>query len=502
VRLEWVAALSGLAATGGAVAVAILGTRHALREACAVTGVLLPLGALVYAALPPAWDFTTSGLETGLGLLWLGACWALLCRRFATADVATAMPRWYIPVVFGLGPLVRPDFAVFTLAFLVALLVLSPRRPRSVLRILGLAAALPVVTELARMAYYGSVVPNTAVAKEASLANWTQGWAYLQDFVGSYLLVLPVGGLLAWFAARWLQASGAGPRRFRTLAVVVVTGAVVHGTYIVRVGGDFMHARMLLPTLFMVLLPVSVVEVRAATGARLGVAAVIAWAVASALWFGPPYSAAHRGDAFDAVTGIADERLYWTRTAGTGHPVTIDDYLAHQPYARAGAATRQAVAAGKRGLLLDALHDQRHLVPLAAHAPGPIVASVPALGLFGYAAGDHVIVVDDHGLASTLAAHERLDARGRPGHEKALPAAWFVAEFADPGAGVPARIEARDVDAARRALRCGALRDAVDRPRTPLDVAQMVDNLGSAVADAGFRFAGDPIRAQREMCRN
>src|SRR5207245_8363311 len=39
--------------------------------------------ALVLSALPPLWDFATSGLETGLTFGWLGGCQWLLARRYA-----------------------------------------------------------------------------------------------------------------------------------------------------------------------------------------------------------------------------------------------------------------------------------------------------------------------------------------------------------------------------------------------------------------------------------
>ena len=87
---------------------------------------------------------------------------------------------------------------MFTAAFVVALLVLCERRRRRDRRVFVLAALVPVLTELARMAYYGRVVPTTAIAKEATTSNWGQGWAYLRDFVGTYALSDPVVLLLGW----------------------------------------------------------------------------------------------------------------------------------------------------------------------------------------------------------------------------------------------------------------------------------------------------------------
>src|SRR5689334_15545107 len=166
-RLEWIAAISSLLATGAALALAVFGTRRALGLLPRTGVAVLPLGALVYASLPPAWDFATSGLENGVGLLWIACSWWLLCQRVARRDPRAA-PRWWAPVVLSLGPLVRPDFAVFSVAFLCALLLLCERRLAVVARVLALAAVVPVVAELARMAYYGDVIPNTAIAKEAA----------------------------------------------------------------------------------------------------------------------------------------------------------------------------------------------------------------------------------------------------------------------------------------------------------------------------------------------
>jgi arabinofuranosyltransferase len=467
--------------------------------------VLLPDGALVYAALPPAWDFATSGLENGVGLLWIACSWWLLCARVARRDPG-ATPSWWVPVVLSLGPLVRPDFAVFSVAFLCALLLLCERRLAVVGRVLALAAVVPVVTELARMAYYGDVVPNTAIAKEATSSNWAQGLAYLRDYVSSYVLLVPLVVLLAWWVLGARRSRGAWSAPDRLVGMVVVAGGIVHGLYITRVGGDFMHARMLLPTTFVILLPVSVMAVR---GRQWYLVAVIAsWAFVCGLWLRPPYSVALATGAraataavpYDRSTGIDDERLFWVRTAGTAHPVTLDDYRSHDVFARDGTRVAQWVATGRRGLLLDPRYSERSLVRLRRGVKARIIVSSGALGLFSYAAGDQVEVVDEYGLASPLAAHQRLVARGRPGHEKALSNAWLLAEYADPRAAVAPKVAPREVAAARRALACAPLRTLISDETRRLTPATAVDDLGVAWSASSFRFAPDPVAAAQQTC--
>jgi arabinofuranosyltransferase len=500
-RLEWIAAVTGLLSTAGAVLLAMLGTRRALRTV-GVSGLLLPLGALAYVGLPPAWDFATSGLETGLALLWLGASWWLLCGRVDPG--IRRRVAWYAPVVLGLGPVVRPDFLVYSVGFVLALALLSRRA--DAIRIVGLAAAVPVATELARMAYFASLVPNTAMAKEASLSNWSQGWHYLGDFVGAYVLVLPLvlfAGL--WWAELRLR-SGATARRYTVLTAVVAGSAALHALYVVRVGGDFMHARLLLPAWFVVLLPVSVIVARNA--ARVVAAAVAVWAVAAIVVLRPPYSraATRTGDqaalqALERRGGIGDERLYYTRNASSANPVTIDDYLRHSRWARSGAAIRRLAArAGHPVLVLHAMSAEPTVVPLRRGSAPRSVASADNLGLFGYAAGNGVDVIDDHGLADVVAGRQRLRVRGRPGHEKVLPDVWTFARYAATGAPLPAGVTAADVADARRALACGTMRELLDDTTGPWSMGDSPTNVVESLRSFRFRFDPDPQVAAREVC--
>ncbi|MFN8068206.1 MAG: hypothetical protein U0R77_05300, partial [Mycolicibacterium insubricum] len=76
VRLEYVALALALALSVAGVALAMLGA--ARLYAPSLVGrraLLLPAGAVVYIAVPPARDFATSGLENGLALTYIGVLW-------------------------------------------------------------------------------------------------------------------------------------------------------------------------------------------------------------------------------------------------------------------------------------------------------------------------------------------------------------------------------------------------------------------------------------------
>ena len=77
--LPWLAVVLGIAATAGAVLVAQLGARRWF--ATVGMDATVPFGVLAVIALPPVWDFASSGLELGIVFLWLAACYWALAQR-------------------------------------------------------------------------------------------------------------------------------------------------------------------------------------------------------------------------------------------------------------------------------------------------------------------------------------------------------------------------------------------------------------------------------------
>ncbi|MEU4794290.1 hypothetical protein [Streptomyces sp. NPDC023327] len=434
--------------------------------------VLLPCGALVLLALPPVWDFATSGLETGLATCWLAGAWlALVARPRALTTCA----------VLGLGPLVRPDLALVSAVFLAAQWAVARPSWRGALAGAGVAGALPVAYEIFRMGYYGHLMPLPGVTKEASRSLWGRGFDYLSDFVGPYVLWLP----LLMIVAAVLASGRAGWRGERVEAVAPVLAPVVAGAlcwlYVIKVGGDFMHGRMFLPGLLLMLLPVFLVPLtRAWTIVAAGVAV---WAVVCAAVLRVPY------EGRIGPAGVADERGVYVWQNAASHPVHHD--FAGQAGNKAYAAlVRERVRRGTPTLLLAR-------TPVKAARPG-VTGVYNTLGFSGAVVPLSGAALDPIGLAYPLAAHSE-GFHGRVGHDKRLPDEWIVAERGVKGS-LPGGLDPARVAAARRALRCEPFTELRAATRAPMSVGRFWRNLTGAVGLTSFRFPNDPVRAEREAC--
>ena len=94
-----------------------------------------------------------------------------------------------------------------------------------------------------RYAFYGSLVPNTALAKSAHLAWWSQGFTYIGLYMQRYPVLL-IGPALLLFRIVKRGKAGLNERPDLILAAGI---ALLHAVYVARVGGDFMFARFLIP---------------------------------------------------------------------------------------------------------------------------------------------------------------------------------------------------------------------------------------------------------------
>ncbi|HEV3169706.1 MAG TPA: hypothetical protein VGZ32_05185 [Actinocrinis sp.] len=487
---------------------ALLGARR-LHGRAALGRPLVPVGALVVLALPPFWDFATSGLEESLIFCWLGLSWWLLTGL--SLDASSARRAYALAFTAGLGWLVRPDMALATVCFLAALFIAARPSLRRSAVLLAVAAAVPVGYQLFRMGYYGMLVPNTAIAKEASATNVTLGMRYLGNFLSPYRLWVPalLIAALTPFAVRWRRLDI--PARAAIIAAVV--SALAMTAYVVAIGGDFMHARMLLPGTFALLLPVMAVPLpsrfalvkesgsiaRRLTAVVVGTALVATWAaVCAAQWRLP------QTPGIIPKTGITDERAFWTVRISSANPTSAKPYvdaiigppslkgglgwiLAHDESAKSPVLLFEPTAAS--GLIAVPLDRMGASIAVPGDILGTLGAAVPLNG----------IVIDTHGLSYALGSHFEPGAHGRIGHDKTASSVWVAADYST-AVSIPG-ISSTQLADARRALGCGEVAQLRDATQAPLTWDRFWGNVADAFTLSRMRIPNNPATAVSEYCR-
>ena len=191
--------------------------------------------------------FATGGLETSLHVFLVCLGFWLVARGAAGGWPAVELAA--LSVASGLLMLTRPDSAI-PCAVLVGTAtwrLFRAARPWRAWAALLVPATAGVAVWLAwKLSYYGELLPNTYHVKVASATSLYNGARYLYLFVLSYWLV-PLGLL----AVPLLRALRREPRDTLCASLALLALWV---PYVLRVGGDFMEFRVLVPVLPSVML--------------------------------------------------------------------------------------------------------------------------------------------------------------------------------------------------------------------------------------------------------
>ena len=526
-RMEYVALALALVLSVLGVALLMLGAGRLWAPSLrGRTAIMLPAGALVYIALPPARDFATSGLESGLTLAYLGllwwmmVCWSQPVRGRPDSRVFIGA----LAFVAGFSVLVRPELALMGGLALIMMLIAARNWRRRVLVVVA-GGFLPVAYEIFRMGYYGLLVPGTALAKDAAGDKWSQGMIYLSNFNTPYAVWIPVVvlvplGLLLMAARRrpsflrpvlapdYGRLARAVQSPPAVVAFVLVSG-LLQGFYWIRQGGDFMHARVLLAPLFCLLAPVAVIPVvmpdgkdySRETGYWVAGTASLLW-LAIAGWSLWAANSPGMGDDATHVTysGIVDERRFYAQATGHAHPLTAADYL---DYPRMAAILTALDNTPDGALLLPSgNYTQWDLVPMLQPAPGSKEPQKPLhavfftnLGMVGMNVGLDVRVIDQIGLANPIAQHTERLKHGRIGHDKNLFPDWVIADgpWVKMYPGIPGYLDANWVAQAVAALHCPETEAVLSSVRAPMTLHRFVSNVLHSFGFTTYRINRVPL---------
>lgn len=456
-----------------------LGATHLLPARSAV---VLPLGTAALAALAPFWNFGTSGLETSLTFCWIAACFWALARRWANRPrhAAPAWRPWPVAVLIGLGVLIRPDLALVSLVFGIMLLCQSERRVIGWLGAAGLALALPVAYEVFRMGYYASLVPNTALAK--ANGSTAQGLLYVRDFVFTYHLYLPIALALAVYVAGTARGFTDRDAGLTALWLGPLVAVAVHAGFVVSVGGDFMHARFLLPATVLLFAPVALVG--GAVWTRVLAVLAMVWALVAGLILRPVL--------WNGM--IVDERSYYAKFVPDrpGAMVMAGNWAADVGYQ----LTRQAakdLEAGRSYFVDITKPDDK----LPTYNGEGVYVVINSLGIAGVGAGLEVVMIDPPSLGDPIGARLVLppDAQYRVGHAY-KPVVWAMARYT----AADVHPDDQKLNDARATLACGDIPTLISAITEPLTFQRFLTNLTLAPKLTMLRIPVDPTQARAELC--
>ena len=454
----------------------------ALHLVPARSSVVLPLGTAALAGLAPFWDFGTSGLETSLTFCWIAACFWALARRWANRPrkPLPAWRPWPVAVLIGLGVLIRPDLALVSLVFGIMLLCQSERRVTGWLSAAGFALALPVAYEVFRMGYYASLVPNTALAK--ANGSVAQGLLYLRDFVFTYHLYLPVAFALALYAVGLARGFKDRDPGLTALWLGPLVGVAIHVGFVISVGGDFMHARFLLPATVLLFAPVAVIGGAAWT--RVLAVLTLMWALVAGLVLRPAL--------WNGM--IVDERSYYSAFVPDrpGAMVIAENWSADVGFQLTQRAAKDL--ADGRSYFVD-ITKPDDLLP-TYNGEGVYVV-INSLGIAGVGAGLHVVMVDPPSLGDPIGSRLVLapDAQYRVGHAY-KPVVWAMARYT----ASDVHPDDQALNDARATLACGDVPTLISAISEPLTVQRFFTNITLAPKLTLLRIPVDPAEARATLC--
>jgi len=497
--LEWLAVVLGILLTLAGTSIAILGSSRLVHRA-SPGSFLLPIGAVVFVAIPPIWSLSSTGLETGLTFFWLGTCLMLLVRW---ADGPYRPMTRYGLVILGLGPLVRPELAIDSLVLVGVLLCVdwSTQSWRDRLRVIGWAVAVPIAYQIFRMGYYGVLVSNVATAKEATDPRVGRGIQYFADFVGPYWMFIPAAALFlgAYYPLALVFRRTLKDNRELWALLALPTAGALNAVYVIVMGGDYVHGRLLVAPFFAACAPIAVIPM-----ARRYVIAllVLPWALICSLslrsaddgpWNSSPFTSVNlSGQIAEIDWGLRGSDHNWYQGPGT--------------YVNFGGVPAQT----------------QHL-SLASTSDGhSFVLATSWIGTASFELGTNVRILDLLGLADPLTAHLALSKRGEfAGHEKPLPVPWIAALLSPDGSSaqqlaalqherptgftplIPS-VSGRQLQIetawARAALTCPAIHDLEYSTSRPLTFGSFISNVYHSFARTEIRIPPQPETAYHRFC--
>lgn len=332
-----------------------------------------------------------------------------------------------------------------------------------IIKFLLFAFSIPFSYQIFRMGYFASLLPNPAIAKSAFGIYLDQGIKYFSDFFLSYLLFIPLLLLIFHGINEMREVRGKRESHLLLVPASFFLFGLIHATYILIIGGDFMHARLLLPSFFSIFISFFPASLKNSNFKTTIISLLLTWCFICGLMLRVPYGGI-------SPNGIANERNLYVLCAKHENPVSISHYKECSFY-QTGIGFRKVA----RGLKEKAFFYHENI------------------GMAGFLLYPEIHVFDRLGLADPIASRIILKRRGRPGHERDLPIEWVLARMGR-------EEENTKVKCAMDAIECGALGNYLNAIEGKLDLKKFLKNIIVSFKCRNLRIPEDPCEAKAKFC--
>jgi hypothetical protein len=223
----------------------LISRRYQTKQGSSFSSLFVPLTSLALALNRDFNVYATSGLETSMYTFFIAASFFAISLDFKKRNVIVAG-------IFALLTLLtRPDGAIFFGCVVIYFFIINQDRWKNIFYFILPSIIIFIPYWIWRYNYYDFFFPNSFYAKSIYLPYYSQGieyvWLYLKTYYGLFILFIPIVILLLKHGknfAKFISQQKQKPGRDIILAIMFSVAYII---FVIRIGGDFMHARFLIP---------------------------------------------------------------------------------------------------------------------------------------------------------------------------------------------------------------------------------------------------------------
>ncbi|MBA4313223.1 MAG: hypothetical protein C0417_11400 [Chlorobiaceae bacterium] len=204
----------------------------------------IPLTALLLSLNRDSNVYATSGLETSMYTFFIVAGFFFLSLDKIRRNILIA------GIFALLAMLTRPDGIIFLASVLIYFIIITENKWKNCLIFLLPSIFIFLPYWIWRWNYFGFFFPNSFYAKSIGLTYYSQGleyvWLYFQTYYG--LIILFVAAIIALLRFKTISRIKQELKIISNHPILIAgIFSILYILFVIRIGGDFMHARFLIP---------------------------------------------------------------------------------------------------------------------------------------------------------------------------------------------------------------------------------------------------------------